>query len=93
MNLQLKLAFFERGVRQIEAAIALGMDPARLSKIVNGWVFPTTHERQALSNYLRRGEAELFPGRSASQNEDNSGKSRCDCHHDFEKETASGRSR
>ena len=90
MNLQLKLAFFERGVRQIEAAIALGMDPARLSKIVNGWVFPTTHERQALSNYLRKGESELFAGLSVSRN---SVKNRCDGNHDLKKEIVSGRSR
>lgn len=61
MNINLKLGFLERNVSQIETAVTLGMDPARLSKIIRGWVSPTANERQSLAAYLKKNEAELFP--------------------------------
>jgi transcriptional regulator with XRE-family HTH domain len=61
MNFALKLAFLKRGVRQIQAAHAIGMDPSKLSKAINGWVQPTAEERKAIADYLGRPENELFP--------------------------------
>lgn len=52
MNKPLKIAFVSKGIRQIKASKDLGFDPAKLSKIINGWIKPTLQERQALSEYL-----------------------------------------
>jgi DNA-binding Xre family transcriptional regulator len=60
MNLKLKMAFIKRGNRQIEAAQSIGMDPSKLSKVINGWVRPTREERNAICEYLSKSESELF---------------------------------
>jgi len=52
MNKPLKIAFVSKGIRQIKAAKDLGFDPAKLSKIINGWITPTLEEKQVLSEYL-----------------------------------------
>ena len=61
MNLALKMALLEKGVRQIEVAQALRMDPSKLSKAANGWIQLRSEERVALAEYLGRSESELFP--------------------------------
>lgn len=61
MNLALRIAFIERGTRQIEAATALGWDPSKLSKFVNGWREPNWAEKKALASYLGKSETDLFP--------------------------------
>jgi plasmid maintenance system antidote protein VapI len=61
MNVSLKVAFVSKGVRQIEAAQALNLDPAKLSKIVNGWIQPDHQTKQKLSRYLGESVNNLFP--------------------------------
>ena len=61
MNLALKLAFLEKGDSQIKAALALGWDPSKLSKAINGWVQLKSEERKALAEYFGKSENELFP--------------------------------
>lgn len=61
MNIPLKMAFWEKGIRQVEVAFALHIDPARLSRAVNGWVELHPEERKALAEYLKKPENELFP--------------------------------
>lgn len=62
MNVSLKVAFVSKGVRQIEAAQDLRLDPAKLSKIVNGWVQPDNQTKLEISRYLGKSVEELFPG-------------------------------
>jgi plasmid maintenance system antidote protein VapI len=52
MNLPLKIAFVENGIKQLQAAMDFGISPSRLNKIINGWVAPTTDEQKMLSDYL-----------------------------------------
>ena len=66
MNLYLKTAFLEKGIRQIEAANALKLDPAKLSKIVNGWLEPKPEERKAIADFLGKPENEIFPKKDDS---------------------------
>lgn len=61
MNLPLKTAFLERGIRQIEASKELRLDPSKLSKIINGWLEPKPEERRALADFLGKPEDEIFP--------------------------------
>jgi len=61
MNLPLKMAFVEKGIRQIKAARDLGWDSSKLSKFVNGWLDPKPAEREALADYIGMPEDVLFP--------------------------------
>lgn len=61
MNVSLKVAFISKGVRQIEAAQDLNLDPAKLSKIVNGWIQPDHQTKRKLSRYLGESINNLFP--------------------------------
>ena len=60
MNKPLKIAFVSKGIKQIKAANDLGFDPAKLSKIINGWITPTLQEKKVLSKYLDAPIRELF---------------------------------
>ncbi len=60
MNKPLKMAFVSRGVKQIKAANDLRFDPAKLSKIIHGWIKPTLQEKKVLSKYLNTSIQELF---------------------------------
>ena len=62
MNLQLKIEFVVRGIKQLQAAMDLGICPSRLNKIINGWVAPTTEEQKMLSEYLGVPGEKLFQG-------------------------------
>lgn len=61
MNLPLKIALIEAGIRQIELSRAINVDPSKLSKIVNGWLEATPGERKAIAKYLQRTEEDIFP--------------------------------
>lgn len=61
MNIPLKNAFWEKGIRQVEVAFKLNIDPARLSRAVNGWLELRPEEKKAISEYLNKSEKELFP--------------------------------
>lgn len=64
-NTALKAAFFEKGLKQIDAAAALRakgfeMSEPRLSKIVNGHEEATEDEKREIAKLLRRPIHQLF---------------------------------
>lgn len=61
MNVSLKIALLEKGLRQFDLSKLLGMDPAKLSKIVNQWIVPDKQTKQDISRYLGKPVDELFP--------------------------------
>lgn len=63
MNLRLKTVLLERGIRQIEMAKTINLDPSRLSKIVNGWLEPKAEEINAIAEFLGMPADEIFPKR------------------------------
>ena len=60
MVLPMKIAILEKGIRQTRMAVDLGWDPAKLSRIINELVKPTSAERRAISEYLGVSEVDLF---------------------------------
>lgn len=60
LQLQLKIAMLQHGVRQTRMAFEIGMDPAKLSRIVNGVAVPTAEDRRKIANYLQTKESSLF---------------------------------
>jgi len=60
MNTLLKLAFISKRISQIKAAHEMGIDPAKLSKIIHGWIIPSHQEVNTLSEYLEIPINELF---------------------------------
>ena len=60
MNLALKIAMLRRGVHQTRMAVELGWDPAKLSRIVHQTVVPTPEDREAIADFLKVPEDELF---------------------------------
>jgi len=63
---ELKLAILQSGMGQTKMAVALGWDPAKLSRIVNEVIPPNSVERAQIAAYLERSESELFPKTNAS---------------------------
>ena len=61
MNLALKVTLLEKGLRQFDLSKLLGMDPAKLSKIVNGWITPDEQTKKRISCYLGKPIDKLFP--------------------------------
>lgn len=57
----LKVAIFNSGQRQQDIAQRAGIDQARMSKIVNGFLKPTANQRKAIAKAMRSSEAALFP--------------------------------
>lgn len=51
-NLTLKTALWKKGLKQIDMALDMGIDPSRLSKIINGREMPTNEIKKNISNYL-----------------------------------------
>lgn len=66
MNMALKIAIVESRRLQVEIAADAGMDPTRLSQIVNGRREPSDPERKALARVLKRKAADLFPARESA---------------------------
>lgn len=66
MLTELKVAIIRRGVGQSRMAIALGWDPSKLSRIVNGLTIASVSDRKAIANYLGIHEAELFAASKTS---------------------------
>lgn len=61
MLMKLKVELLERGIRQTRMAVELGMDPAKLSRIMNETTIPTSEERKSIANYLHVEESRIFP--------------------------------
>ena len=74
MLIFLKLAMLRQGIRQTQMAVALGWDPAKLSRIVNEVIVPTDAERAKIAQHLGTTEAERFR-RDTRQNGDKSSSS------------------
>lgn len=58
--LKLKTELWKRGIRQIDLALDIKVDPSRISKIINGREEPTPEIKKQISNYLQMSEGELF---------------------------------
>jgi ribosome-binding protein aMBF1 (putative translation factor) len=50
----------EKGVRNFDLAKHLDCDPAKVSKIVNGWLDPDRETRQKIAEFLGANEAEIW---------------------------------
>ena len=60
MLVPLKIAILQNGARQYKIAAAVNIDPARLSRIINGISEASEEERQAIAKYLGEPETKLF---------------------------------
>jgi hypothetical protein len=60
MLLNLKMAILQHGKGQTRMAVDLGLDPARLSRIVNELAVSRPDERKAIASYLGGCEDDLF---------------------------------
>jgi len=60
MLVPLKIAILQNGSRQYKIAAAVNIDPARLSRIINGISEASEEERQAIAKYLGEPETKLF---------------------------------
>lgn len=60
MLIPLKIAILLNGERQYKMAADVGIDPARLSRIINGISDASEEERQAIAKYLGEPETKLF---------------------------------
>lgn len=60
MNVGLKVALIERGLKQIELSRLLGCDPAKVSKIVNGWIDPDQEMKRKIARFVGRPVEKLF---------------------------------
>lgn len=52
MNKQLKILMIEKGVKNFDLAQKLGVDPARISRIVNGWCIPDEKFQKQIAQVL-----------------------------------------
>jgi transcriptional regulator with XRE-family HTH domain len=67
MKNKLRVRRAELDVTQFEIARKVGFDAAKLSRIENGLVDPSTEDIAALAKALKTTPAELFPGLSEQQ--------------------------
>lgn len=52
MNKQLKLTLIRKGIKNFDLAKHLNVDPAKVSKIVNGWIVPDERLKKQIADYL-----------------------------------------
>ncbi len=69
LNIGLKMKLLESGVSQIELARRLGISDSRVSKILRGWVVPSSEIKLEIASLLGCEVSEIFPlnGGGASQ--------------------------
>jgi ribosome-binding protein aMBF1 (putative translation factor) len=60
MNKCLKVMLVEKGIRNFDLAKHLDCDPAKISKIVNGWLEPDPKTRQKIATFLGVNEEEIW---------------------------------
>jgi hypothetical protein len=58
--LRLKTELWRRGIRQIDLALSIGIDPSRLSKYMNGREEMPGEVRKSIAAFLGMPEGELF---------------------------------
>jgi plasmid maintenance system antidote protein VapI len=57
-NIKLKIALWERGVRQRNLAFGIDVDESRISRIINGYEKPTPEIKGVISEYLNLSPSE-----------------------------------
>jgi ribosome-binding protein aMBF1 (putative translation factor) len=60
MDRGLKLLLVEKGIRNFDLAKHLGCDPAKISKIVNGWLDPDPETKAKIAKFLRVKKADIW---------------------------------
>jgi transcriptional regulator with XRE-family HTH domain len=63
MNKRLKVAMIEKGVRNFDLAKHLGVDPAKVSRIINDWTEPDEALRERIAAFLDVPEETLWSTR------------------------------
>jgi ribosome-binding protein aMBF1 (putative translation factor) len=61
MNMQLKILMIEKGVKNFDLAKRLKVDPAKVSKIVNGWIVPDGKLQKQIAQVLKVAVNEIWP--------------------------------
>lgn len=62
-NVKLKMILFERGITQRDLVFGANIDEGRISKIIRGYERPTSEMREAIAEYLKMPEPEIFGNR------------------------------
>lgn len=52
MNRKLKILMIKKGVKNFDLAKHLSVDPAKISKIVNGWIVPDETLKKSIADFL-----------------------------------------
>jgi ribosome-binding protein aMBF1 (putative translation factor) len=52
MRVKLKIAMLQKGIKGFDLAKHLDMDPAKVSKIINGWIEPDKETKRKINEYL-----------------------------------------
>lgn len=60
MNRRLKMLLIEKGFRNFDLAKHLDCDPAKVSKIVNGWLEPDPETKRKIAGFIGVKEAEIW---------------------------------
>lgn len=60
MDRRIKMLLVEKGVRNFDLAKHLECDPAKVSKIVNGWLEPNAETKKKIAEFLEVNEVELW---------------------------------
>lgn len=60
MNKYLKVLLIEKGVRNFDLAKHLNCDPAKVSRIVNGWLEPDEETKLRIAKYLGINECNIW---------------------------------
>jgi plasmid maintenance system antidote protein VapI len=58
--LRLRNELWKRGIKQIDLAYGIKVNPSRLSKYINGWEEMPWEIRKSIADYLGMAEGELF---------------------------------
>lgn len=59
-NFELRKALWKKGIKQVDMALDIEVDPSRISKIINGRERPTDEIKKAIADYLEMSLEELF---------------------------------
>ena len=59
-NLKLRMELWRRRIKQVDLALDIRVDPARLSRIINGREEPTPEIKRDIARLLGIAERELF---------------------------------
>jgi ribosome-binding protein aMBF1 (putative translation factor) len=60
MNKKLKILMIEKGVKNFDLAQQLKVDPAKVSKIINGWIVPDDKLQKQIAQALQVPAREIW---------------------------------